>query len=231
MGDLVVLVPSRGRPENVARLEQAFKDTGAWDDPRCHLVVCVDDDDPTLSEYVDRTESVLVVRPRLGLVGTLNEQAHWYAHVSLLQPKYIGFMGDDHHPGTPGWAERIRDELRDLGTGIAWGNDLFQGENLPTAVFMTVDIILTLGYMAPPCLRHLFADNAFKAWGEGIGRLRYLSDVVIEHLHPEANKSEWDEHYVRVNSGEMYAADGAAWEQYRAGGQLAADIEKLKGLL
>ena len=49
MGDLAVLVPSRGRPHNMARLIEAM-------DPTCRgdttLIVGVDEDDPTLQDYV-----------------------------------------------------------------------------------------------------------------------------------------------------------------------------------
>jgi hypothetical protein len=230
--DLVVIVPSRGRPQNIARLVDDWKQTGAWDDPHAHLVVAVDDDDPTLLDYVAVDKGVTIAR-WLGMVGTLNEQALRHAGWPGLGKPWchVGFAGDDHAPRTPGWAERIRHELDEMGTGIVYGNDLFQRQNLPTAVFMTSDIIAGLGYMVPPTFRHLYADNVWKAWGEGIGRLRYLDDVVLEHLHPEAQKSEWDEHYIRVNSGQMYSEDGAAWEQYRDGGGLAADITKLKELL
>jgi hypothetical protein len=75
----------------------------------------------------------------------------------------------------------------------------------------------------------MFLDDAWKAWGEGMGRLRYLPDVVIEHLHPDAGKAPQDERYQEASAAT--SADAARWEQYRLGGELAADVEKLRGLL
>ncbi len=95
---------------------------------------------------------------------------------------------------------------------------------------MSSNIVRTLGYMAPPCLEHLYVDNSWLAWGKGIDRLRYLPDVVIEHLHPEAGKAERDASYDATNSNEQYQRDFAAWATYATGG-LQEDIEKLKGLL
>ena len=52
MNNLVVIVPSRGRPENAKRLVGAFLSGGAT------VQFALDDDDPTLSEYEDFLEHV-----------------------------------------------------------------------------------------------------------------------------------------------------------------------------
>lgn len=224
MSDLVVIVPSRGRPGNIRRLSDAWNDTAATAD----LVVAVDDDDPTLNDYlIDSARFLLALGVRAGLAGTLNEQAVKRAE----DYRYVGFMGDDHCPRTPGWDKRITDTLDELGTGLCYGNDLFQGPRLPTAVFVTADIITTLGYLCPPGFRHLFLDDCWKAWGAGLDRLRYLPDVIIEHIHPQAGgKAEWDDGYREVNGPEMWQSDGDAWNAYRAD-TLDRDLDKLRALL
>jgi hypothetical protein len=55
MRDMLVIVPTRGRPAAATRLIEAFAATGATTD----LVFCVDNDDPHLPEY-DRTWGVSV---------------------------------------------------------------------------------------------------------------------------------------------------------------------------
>lgn len=225
MNDLAVIVPTRGRPGNAFRLLQAWKTTGAV----CDLWFAVDQDDPQLADYqsADLWAHAMVCKSD-GMAAVLNETAARVVHAGR---RYVGFMGDDHLPTTTRWDHRIVAELDRLGTGIVYGNDLMQGERLPTAVFMTADIVRTLGYMCPPGFRHLYLDNCWKTWGEQLGRLAYLSDVVIEHLHPQAGgKAEWDSGYERVNSGEVWDHDGRAWVLYQAG-QLQADVEKLRGLL
>ena len=232
MSDLCVIVPTRSRPANIARLIQGWEDTGAT----AHLLIVLDEDDPTLEDYDEVLRESrgheygflgVIVAPRKRLGPTLNHEAIAQAQ----RWAYVGFMGDDHLPRTAGWDDRITDNLADLRTGIVYGNDLFQGPNLPTAVFMTSDIIRALGYMCPPEQIHLYLDNAWKTWGESIGRLRYLDGVVIEHLHPEAaGKAEWDPQYVEVNGGAMYESDGAAWDRYREN-TLPGDLLKLRELL
>lgn len=208
--NLVVIVPSRGRPRNIAALADAWTDTKAAAD----VIVAVDDDDPTRGDYLDVVATHprfdIVIGPRLGMVGSLNKVARSQA------PLYdaVGFMGDDHRPRTVDWDMAISDALSELGTGIAYGNDLIHGERLPTAAFMTADIVRTLGWMAPPGLRHLFVDNAWRSLGCSLEAFRYLPDVVIEHVHPVAGKAEWDDGYQAVNSSDVWAHDEAEFHRW-----------------
>ena len=228
MGDaeLLVIVPSRGRPHAIHELWSAWQatTTGA-----VSLLVAVDDDDPTLDAYVEvcaRFDLELVVGPRLRLGGTLNKLA-----TERAQRHYaLGFMGDDHRPRVVGWNERFVAELRNLGTGIVYGDDLLRGEALPTAVAMTSDIVMTLGYMVPAGLEHLWCDNAWYDLGHGIDRIAYLPDVVIEHLHPAIGKGDWDDTYRECNSEAQNDADLEKYRTWAADG-LATDVAKLKALL
>lgn len=232
MADLVVIVPSRGRPENIARLAEA------WHTRRIvgtQLVVAVDDDDPRLEDYRKVALpflGALWVGTRRRMCGTLNAVAldllkdHTDSLTGWL-PDVVGFMGDDHLPRTEGWDVDVVDALDELGSGIVYGNDLLQGERLPTAVFMTSDIVRTLGWMVPPGLVHLYADNAWLEIGRGMGRLRYLPDVVIEHMHPAAGKAPMDGRYAEVNAPEVDAADKATFEAWMADG-LPGNLQALR---
>jgi hypothetical protein len=223
--DLLVVVPSRGRPANIAELLEAWRATNASAD----LLVAADEDDPQLPTYraLDwGCRALLTTGPRLRLGPTLNaialEQARRYFAV--------GFLGDDHRPRTQDWDKRFVGALRELRTGLAYGDDLLQGENLPTAVAMTSDIIRTLGYMVPPGMVHMYIDNAWLALGRELGRITYLPDVVIEHLHPVAGKAAWDDGYAEVNSPQMYARDRQVFDQWLEE-SLPVEIPRLRKLL
>jgi hypothetical protein len=227
--DLIVIVPSRGRPGKIAELVEAFKQT----ETEALLWVALDDDDPTLSDY----ERVLSRRPNVtlhltepsnGMVKALNEVAVALAK-SNDPPFALGFMGDDHRPRTLNWDQAYVQALRQMGTGLVYGDDLLQGKNLPTQVAMTTDIVQILGYMAPPSLRHLYVDNFWRQLGRELGRLKYLPDVVVEHVHPGAKKTEWDDGYTRVNAPEMWDADKKASRKYMAA-RFQTDIAKLRPL-
>lgn len=237
MSDLIVIVPTRGRPDNLWQLWLAFKETCT---ASTLLVACVDDDDSELDAYrkvhtaaCEQTADsavdarfLLLIGPRLRLGGTLNRYAPYWATLT----DRIGFLGDDHRPRTVGWDRQYIEALDQLGTGIVYGNDLIQGPNLPTQVTMTSDIVLTLGYMVPPGIIHLFADNAWKAIGEAVGRMAYLPDVIVEHLHPVAGKAAFDLGYSEANAPEVWGADQVTYERW-VREDLPAAAKKLRGLL
>lgn len=218
MTALAVIIPTRGRPENAARLETAFRETTTLG---AVPVFVADEDDPRLGEYKELLAAGRLSRLMVynhteggrGLCFPLNYAARRYADVY----DNVGFMGDDHLPRTHGWDARVLDALDSTEPRVVYGNDLLQGPALPTAVFLPSRIIKALGVMAPQVMRHLYLDNFWKHLGEQTGGLRYLGDVVIEHLHPVAGKAPWDERYAAVNASERDTADRLAWEEYRDG--------------
>jgi hypothetical protein len=125
-------------------------------------------------------------------------------------------MGDDHRPRTRGWDTAYMQELGRLGTGLVYGNDLIQGQALPTQVAMTSDIVLATGHMVPPGIVHLWIDNAWLAIGNALGAITYLPDVVVEHQHPIAGKAAWDAGYAECNTDALMDADRAVFEQWQA---------------
>lgn len=223
MKDLIMMVPSRGRPESIRRLHEAWNSTVT---ANSHLIVLVDEDDDKLAEYLLLDQVDVRVGPRLRIGGTLNH----YAPIFAAEAFSVGFMGDDHVPRTVGWDQRLIDSMTRMKVGVVYGNDLLQGERLPTAVAMTSNIVTTLGYFVMPGGIHLFLDNFWLAIGQGLGRLEYLPDVIIEHVHPSLGKSEWDETYMEANSNPVWSADQATFNNYIAT-TYQSDIEKLKALL
>lgn len=221
---MLVIVPSRGRPDNVAALVESFKETRSY----AELLIVVDSDDELLERYELALENApgwvsLEVTERKRLGPTLNEFAVKNA------PGYdvISFMGDDHRPRTHHWDQRLAGAIAHTGgVGISYGNDLIQGMNLPTAVWMSSCIIETLGYMVPPGMVHLYLDDFWKALGQRLQRLTYVNDVIIEHLHPIAGKAAWDAGYAEVNAGTMYENDGKVFQRYLQE-TLVADAEKV----
>lgn len=212
---LIVVVPSRGRPDNIDELIDAMADT-------CRIVtclwVCVDEDDPELERYrqvmadnvSNELDRLIVGEPsRIGPI--LNRVMPEAAEIS----DYIAFMGDDHRPRTVGWDEIYVNTLKDLGTGVVYGNDLYQGPNIPTQVAMTSNIVRATGYFVPPGAKHLYLDNMWADIGRATA-LRYIPDVIVEHMHPCAGKAEWDAGYEVNNSQQTYSEDEAiynAWKQ------------------
>lgn len=203
-----MIVPSRGRPENVAELLRVWQRTVTGSSM---LLVAVDDDDPELQGYGALAADVWVeFGPRRRVAPTLNH----YAMQCASEHFAIGFMGDDHRPRTKGWDRRFAETLYDRGYGVVYGDDLFQHDRLPTAVAVSSNIVQALGYMVPPGLIHMYMDNFWYDLGAQLGCLRYLPDVVIEHIHPLAGKVEWDSGYREANAPSMYAHDQQAYANW-----------------
>lgn len=229
MTGLVVIVPSRGRPQAAKELAATFAETKAT----ARLVVAVDEDDPTKNDYLAAlgpypatTVHFGLLTPPSTMVKALNDVAALYQN----EARAIAFMGDDHRPRTMHWDAMYLAALDELGTGIVYGNDLLQGERIPTQVAMTADIVRALGHMAPPTLTHLYVDNYWRDLGTAAGCLRYLPEVVVEHMHPIAGKAAWDAGHLRVNDRAMYQRDSDAYADY-AGSHLADDVAKVRALL
>jgi hypothetical protein len=231
MSELVMICPSRNRPQAAVELVDDFERTCTED---TLLVFAVDDDDPTQDIYFeavlgrDRAAVGIVEDPKT-MVWALNRAAWAAATVFVPPPFAIGFLGDDHHPRTHGWDKIYLDALRELGSGIVYGDDLLQGERLPTQCAMTADIVRALGHMAAPVLAHMYVDNYWKDLGQAAGCLRYLPGVVVEHMHPAAHKAAWDDGYRRVNADDVYQADAQAHATWTLE-QLDREVAVVRGL-
>lgn len=234
MRDVIVLCPSRGRPGQAFEMWRSLAETAKR--PSTRLVLAVDRDDPEFGRYLEMPAHA----PRFGYApdapfvmgldvhqtGNLTRATNSAAARFWHRPVILGHVGDDHRFRTPGWDDRIAEVLAE--PGIAYGDDLLQGEELPTAVFMSAEIPRALGWFALPACTHSHIDNAWKRIGQELGTLHYLPDVVIEHMHPAAGKAPRDRGYVLA--GRAGVIDGPAYEAWVQGG-MADDLSRVRGAL
>lgn len=198
------------------------------------VCVIIDSDDPQYVDYVNlldgyKVEYYVAPPTNRGMVGALNAGFHDLNEENLLGFS-VGFMGDDHRPRTVGWDTHYLEALREMNSGFVYGNDLFQGERMPTQVAMTTDIPKILEWMSPPSLDHLCVDLVWKDLGEGINRIKYLPDVIVEHMHPLAGKARMDKGYAAVNNNEVANHDSEAYRRY-VDHELEIDVNLLRGTL
>ena len=209
MRNLVILVPSRNRPDSIAELIKSLDETETESD----LIVVIDSDEPQIEAYLELGCDVLMVEKNgKGMAKPLNFAANHYRD----KYRHFAFLGDDHRPRTKNWDTIFINALDELGIGLVYGNDLLQGENLATAVAMSGEIVKELGGMVPQDMIHLYLDNFWMTLGKDLNALRYIPEVVLEHLHPVAGKAEWDDQYREVNAPEVYSADKQALDEYLA---------------
>lgn len=209
MRNLVILVPSRNRPESIAELIKSLDETETESD----LIVVIDSDEPQIEAYLELGCDVLMVEKNgKGMAKPLNFAANHFRD----KYRHFAFLGDDHRPRTKNWDTIFINALDELGIGLVYGNDLLQGENLATAIAMSGEIVKELNGMVPQDMIHLYLDNFWMTLGKDLNALRYIPEVVLEHLHPVAGKAEWDDQYREVNAPEVYSADKKALDDYLA---------------
>jgi len=219
----LLLVPTRSRPDNAKEVLKAHKEFSC----RTDLMFIVDDDDPALLSYraslgIDYIFEV--TNTSRGMAAPLNAIAKKYANSNY---EFFSFIGDDHRFRTPDWDVKLMTAIGNK-PGIGYGNDLLQGKRLPTAVVMSASIVRALEGMVPPNMRHLYLDNFWKQIGEDLKNLVYLDDVIIEHLHPVANKAEWDEGYREVNAQEIYSYDALMYNNFIKSERYALILKELR---
>jgi hypothetical protein len=234
---LLIIVPTRSRPQNVAKVVKAWEDTGAFEDG-AELCFAHDRDDPAHGLYhlaIASTQHQHHPKVRsyslpkwVPMVHKLNDVAKLYA---TYYPEYsaIGFAGDDHLPRTKGWAGRYLAELTEMGTGIVSCPDGYRRDDLPTQWAMTANIVRALGRMVPAPVEHLYCDDAIRDLAKAAGCWRYLDDVLIEHVHPAARKAEWDDQYLSVNRREQFRNDRVAYRGWTSDG-CGRDAETVRAL-
>lgn len=195
MKDLLVVLPSRGRPHNMARLWKAMQDTCEGDTT---IRVGLDEDDETRDAYPQGPQYEV----RAGMQGLVTEWINALAVPRVDDYHYIGHFGDDCVPRTPGWDVQIMKALED--TPFAFGDDMEYDQrpegSLCTHVFMRSEIIRKLGYFGPPSIKHMYVDLAWMTWGHVAG-ITYLPEVQIEHMHFLEGKAPFDESYQRSRQG------------------------------
>jgi len=208
---LLTIVPTRNRVENALGLLHTWYDTSTDDDSG--LLFVVGTEDPRYEEYFDKIPARHIIPfPKRGLVKALN---HAVSEGYAEEYEALGFMGDDHRPRTHGWDKSYLRSLREMRYGYVYGNDLLMGERIPTQVAISSSIIRALGFFAPPGFTHLNVDLTWKDMGEALGKLRYLEEVVVEHMHPAVGKAVNDSGYQHVNSKMMVKLDGIEYERWK----------------
>jgi hypothetical protein len=220
MADLLIVVPSRGRPQSIARLLDAVHETSRLE---THLHVAVDEDDGKLPQYEavmaksGGEHDVLEIGPRKGLCGSTNDVAVRRAG----EYPYLASLGDDMVPRTPGWDRALVRAIEDMGgTGFSYPWDSAR-EDVPEAVVMSSSIVAALGWMCLPGLSHWYCDDVWAALGQGAGCIRHLRAVAVDHVRGPADATARD-------NGRSLSADRDvfwAWKRERSAQDIATVLE------
>lgn len=206
---VALLVPSRGRPDKLARLYQACLETCTTD---WYMLVGLDEDDSWLQAYIEPFEywsrAGYWLNPRMGLASWTNEL------VSLASPewRYLVSIGDDMVPVARGWDQMLVDEMPP-GGGFTYPED-GRRNDIPECVMTTSEIVRALGWMAEPFLNHWYIDNVWRDLGTLTDSLRYVPWARVEHRHPNVKGGDKPDG-TYTDAAKSYDTDLASYQRWR----------------
>lgn len=166
--DISVLIPSRGRPEQLARCVASLGGHA-----NIEIIVGLDEDDD------NRVASLAALEPFPGVDihvwprhPTLGDLLNHLA--SKATGRYLMFIGDDHVIDDPDWPAKIVAVGAELpnGIGILYPRCALH-EGFPSIVVMPRQVYEAVGYYYAPFFPYWFGDT----WWDEIGR-------ILGQLHP-----------------------------------------------
>jgi glycosyltransferase involved in cell wall biosynthesis len=216
--DMLLIVPSRGRPESVRRFTEAVKATS---EAQTDIIFGFDDDDPSLQDCIREAESTPYrTGPRMNQIEWTNVLALEHAD----DYRVLVCLGDDHVPRTPGFDTQLLLAL-DAGNIIAYPNDLVR-DDIPEVMAVRSEAVKALGWLVMPELKHYFCDNVWADLGKHGKVIAYLPDVIVEHMHHlRVKEVERDATY--RDSEHSFMHDKNEYEKWRAQ-RLPDDLKKIK---
>jgi len=177
-----LLLPTRGRTRELARMLASVVETTRRPE-RIEVVLYVDDDDETAGFTFADLPLVKHLGPRTSMAGMIS------ACYGLAERENVFLLNDDVIFRTAGWDDAVCAALEEFGDGVAlvYGNDLHQGRRLPTFPILPRVACELLGGPAPADYfrSHIDAhllDVFERLRRAGHDRIRYLPEVVFEHL-------------------------------------------------
>jgi hypothetical protein len=214
--EMLVLLPSRGRPEKTKNFYELFKRNSVASD------ICFGLDEDDYDSYAPEENVIYSINKNMRLCPKLNVMANQFVD----KYKYICFIGDDVQINTYGWDAQLLEPLKTQ-IGISYGNDHYHGEWLPNTFVVNSEIIKALGWFVPPVLNHFYMDNFYKDLGTELGILHYFPDVNLEHRHHTVGKSELDETY-KIPGG--LEEDEIRYNRYKEL-DFQSDVNKIRSLI
>lgn len=215
-----LLVPSRGRPDNISRLYNSVERTtwGSWE-----IIVRLDDDDPTCADYPVASNLTYITGPRQVMTVYWNE---CYAQAS---GDICWHGGDDVTFRTLGWDEIVRETFPPDGIAFVHGHDLSpNGDWLGTHGFLRREWVDAVGYITAPYFTSDYADVWLVDVSDLIGRHVYIP-IITEHWHPDFGKAVRDQtYYDRVA---RHKADDMDARYRELGAERESDAEKLRAVM
>lgn len=191
-----LLLPTRGRPALAARFFRSVVERTRQLNA-VEIVLYVDEDDTDSHTLNDENISITKIIGSRVSMGAYNT-----ACLRRSSGDIVILVNDDMIIRTDGWDEQIRTLHAEIEDGIylAYGNDLYKGKSLCAFPIISRRTCEILGDPFPSEYKGAFIDyhllDIFKRLQKaGYDRIRYLENVVFEHMHFRSGKGKFDATY------------------------------------
>ena len=190
-----IIVPTRKRPVAVCELVETIFNTCDNID-LVEVLFYIDPDDS------DSKSCIISLIDKYGdniKYTSSNEELKlsqmWnYAYNTLSTGDIIMLCGDDARFRTKSWDTLIRDEFlkQDDRIVLVYGDDMIQGAGLATHSFVHRKWIEVSGFWLPPYFCSDWVDTWLFTVSQILNRVKFLPDVITEHMHYSVGKSAFD---------------------------------------
>lgn len=210
------LIPTRGRPDLVARLFQSIVETTSNLD-ELEIILVIDDDDELSKAIKDeRINFKVVVVPKGLSMGALNQACY-----QASSGRYIMLMNDDVVLRTSGWDRTVLGAFTQFQDDIALihVNDLLFRERLCTFPFLSRTACNMIGLCPEVYRRYKIDDHIYEIYSMlahlGHKRIIYLPDVVFEHENhaTQAGPEASEQHVFVSQDSKLYVPHGPTIEK------------------
>lgn len=210
-----IVVPSRNRPGNIARLLKSLKNVSN-DFNKLDIIIRLDKDDKDLEGYIKETKKYINIQVKIDNKRE-NLSDLWDECYHLTKYPLIMMCADDVIFRTKDWDKKITNRLKnpERTLYLSWCDDKNQGKNMPTLPILSKAWVEAVGYFVPKGYVCDFCDVHIQNIAEklerfGIKVMWYHKDIVVEHMHPTVNKGKWDKVYTsrrnkRDKAGQVYS--------------------------
>ena len=225
---ILAICPTRERVDKCRRMLYSFDFASR---EGADIIFCLDYDDPQLGKYIELFEAE---KRRYYIYFEKQTITQMFNDVALNHGRSYDIYhtsNDDFVYDTVDFDRLVIESVEANGSGIYYGNDKHWGADMAVAPFITADLVRAVGYLQMPRLIHLCNDTVWTEIGRTLGRLFYIPEIVIDHIHPETKGIERDVISQRVNSPEAYQQDYInylLWYKFDREKDLDKCLEKLE---
>ena len=232
MKAISILTPTRNRPNNCDRFIKSLYETTQYTGT-LELLFYVDNDDPAKDIYKEIEErwqnNFWRVEFVIGEPMSVSKSWNIIAEKSLGDIMIMG--NDDLVYKTVRWDSKLMAKLIELDNPyyLTWFNDGINGNRHCAFPVISREWYEALGYFSPGVFNFGYNDTWVYDIAKRVGKLNYMNEILVEHLHFSVGKSNMDDTYARNRSqekGNLYRKDKEIYERTVEDRILAA--EKIK---